>query len=129
MEQSQSNPAWLISQRFKDTTPGSQRPGRLSRFVGLFSAKASREAFDTWLNNPVTQAYVSALRELAYLPFANGIIPTEGNAYTQYGMTLAFQTAERLMTDPESLVPVFRGEEATEEPESLYNDPPDSVVL
>ena len=129
MEQSLSNPARIVGQRLNDANPRASRPGRLARFVALFSEKASREAFEAWLNNPVTQAYVSALRELAYLPYANGIIPIEGNAYAQYGMTLAFQTAERLMTDPESIVPVFgasRDEDV--EPESPYNDPPDSVV-
>lgn len=127
------DPAAVIARRVHDITPVQARRGvlsRTSRFEDLFKYASTEARHQQWLNDPVTQAYLSALRDLSYLPYGKGILPVEGDAATQYGMTLAFQYAERLMTDPASVLPVFQapnpGEEEPELVYSSYDDAPDS---
>lgn len=127
------DPADAIAGRVSDLTPAqhAQRSSRLDDVVSAFQYKDTAKVHEAWLQNPVTQVYLSALRELSYLPYARGVLPTDGNVSAQYGMTLAFQFAERLLRDPGSVLPVFTveapGKEPAKAPDPGYSDAPDSA--
>ena len=130
-----TDPGALVASRVFDITPEQSAAGIRSRTQALselFKHVSTKNVHEQWVNDPVTQAYLATLRNLAYLPYAKGVLPVEGNAYIQYGMTLAFQFAERLLTDPESVIPAFNtpdpGHEV-KEPVVIhnYNDAPDDI--
>lgn len=107
------------------------RSDKLGELKDLLSGESSREGFLNWLQHPLTKAYISALHDLAYLPYETGIIQA-GSEGVQLGMTMAFQTAERLMSQPETLIDVFLPEggsssdQRNEDPG--YEDSPESVI-
>lgn len=111
---------------------GRPKDGRLEELADLFRLKESRQAYERWRDDPITQAYISAFRRLSYFEHNGGVIPTGGDAQAQLGMTMAFQTAERLMSDPSSLINVFDdgAEEEAEQvslPRSTYDNAPDDL--
>lgn len=129
-----TDPAALINGRVYDVTPAQARKQQYSRtaaFEDLLKHASTEARYQQWVNDPVTQAYLSALRELSYLPYGQGILPVGGDAAAQYGMTLAFQYAERLMRDPRSVLPsVFQapdpGTEAAPVTYVGYSDAPEN---
>lgn len=131
-----TDPGFLIDSRVSDVTPTQAAVGQRTRtqpMSELFKHVSTKAVHEQWVNDPITQAYISTLRELSYLPYSKGILPVEGNAYIQYGMTLAFQFAERLITNPESVIPAFHAPDpgdATREPVVVanYSDAPDDII-
>lgn len=103
--------------------------GRLSQLVHFLAPSGAKEAYVEWRSNPLTTLFINALRELSYLPYAKGVLPTDGDLQIQYGMTLAFQYAVRLLGDPESVLDVFRpaGHTGGHTEEDTYSIPPDEV--
>lgn len=131
-----TSPAQTIAARVNDVTVAQHEAGqtnRLAPLADLLKYVDTQDAYSVWLRHPITQAYLSALRELSYLPASSGWLPTSGDASMQYGLTLAFQTAERLLSNPKQIIPsAFSvpapGEEPVEEaPLSGYSDEPDFI--
>ena len=129
------DPGFYIESRVSDITPAQAESGQRLRtqpMSELFKHVSSKKVHEQWVNDPVTQAYISTLRELSYLPYGKGVLPVEGNAYMQYGMTLAFQFVERLLTKPESVITAFHAPDPGEEKPTTvvvgYSDAPDEII-
>lgn len=83
-------------------------PNGLRCFLNRFSAQASMNEFIKWRENPVTIAYLSALRTLSVTPPA-GYVNAE-SIEIQFGMQSGVMLALSLAEDPTALYPsLFTG--------------------
>lgn len=83
-------------------------PNGLRCFVDRFSTSASMNEFIKWRENPVTIAYLSALRTLSVTPPA-GYVQSE-NVKIQFGVQSGVMLALSLAEDPTALYPsLFTG--------------------
>ena len=123
-----------VAHRIADLTDAQRAAGyrsRLDAFEEALATPESHRVYLAWLENPITQVYLSTLREIGYLPFARGILPSGQDLSVEYGMTLAIQFVCRLIEDPESVTNAFRKSKLDpsvrgETPEETgYTDAPD----
>ena len=103
---------------------GFYSPGGLIALRELLSADADASAFSAWRGNPLTEAFVSALRDLALQPAPAMLDCSE--IPVQYGVTCGLQIAARLLDDPTAVVPGVLGtrrDQAPLEPPQYLGDP------
>ena len=106
-------------------------PNGVASFVSRFSTQESLNEFLRWRENPVTMAYLSALRGLsANVPAA---YLNRDNVELQYGLQCGLSLAVSLMDDPTSVYPQLfmasptSGDPKAEETSTEYSTAPDSL--
>lgn len=106
---------------------GNFSPGGASSFREKFRDAKSLDAFLKWRENPVTVAFLAALRSFSMTPPAAFINPE--SVEVQYGVQSGLVLACSLADDPSSVFPELFGGPVTvgapEEDQLEYSTPPD----
>lgn len=89
-------------------TPGRFSVGGVTAFCNMMIPAESFSAFMRWREDPITSAFLSALRDLAITPPAGYVSPSD--VRIQFGVQSGLTLAATLADDPTALYPfLFTG--------------------